>query len=141
MTGGGYPPSGKRRSAQTAKAWAVTGYALSSVARPLVALATLPWHVLAVRVTDRIGKGVRGTARDALLLTRFPPSARDAPLLAPTLIELLAEQQGPAAVVRLVGRLHSGGPDAALLSAFPGQGLSSIESEWRSRLRRLADGG
>ena len=50
-----------------AKAWAVTGYALSSVARPLVALATLPWHVLAVRVTDRIGKGVRGTARDALL--------------------------------------------------------------------------
>ncbi len=72
---------------------------------------------------------------------RFPPSARDAPLLAPTLIELLAEQQGSAAVVRLVGRLHTGGPDAALLSAFPGQGLSSIESEWRSRLRRLADRG
>jgi hypothetical protein len=72
---------------------------------------------------------------------RFPPSARDAPLLAPTLIEFLAEQEGRAAVTRLVGRLHTGGPDAALLSAFPGRGLSSIESEWRSRLRRLADGG
>jgi MFS family permease len=55
-----------------AKAWAVSGYALSSVARPLVALATLPWHVLAVRVTDRIGKGVRGTARDALLSGAVP---------------------------------------------------------------------
>ena len=72
---------------------------------------------------------------------RFPPSPGDAPLLAPTLIELLAEQQGPAAVARLVGRLHTGGPDAALLSAFPGQGLTSIESEWRSRLRRLGEGG
>jgi hypothetical protein len=71
----------------------------------------------------------------------FPPSARDAPLLAPSLIEFLAEQEGPAAVARLVGRLHTGGPDAALLSAFPGRGLSSIESEWRSRLRRLGEGG
>jgi len=72
---------------------------------------------------------------------RFPPGPGDAPLLAPTLIELLAEQQGSAAVTRLVGRLHSGGPDAALTSAFPGQRLSSIEGEWRSRLRRLAEGG
>jgi hypothetical protein len=72
---------------------------------------------------------------------RFPASARDAPLLAPTLIEFLAEQQGPAAVTRLVGRLHTGGAHAALLSAFQGSGLSSIESEWRSRLRRLSDGG
>jgi hypothetical protein len=72
---------------------------------------------------------------------RFPAGARDAPLLAPTLIEFLAEQQGPAAVTRLVGRLHTGGAHAALLSAFPGSGLTSIEGEWRSRLRRLGDGG
>ena len=71
---------------------------------------------------------------------RFPPSARDAPLLAPTLIEFLAEREGAAAVTRLVGRLHTGGADAALLSAFPGQDLGAIESEWRSRLRRLAEG-
>ncbi len=49
------------------KALATFGYALSSVVRPLVALAALPWHVLAVRVADRIGKGSRGTAKDALL--------------------------------------------------------------------------
>lgn len=43
------------------------GYALASAARPFVALATHPWHVLAVRVTDRVGKGVRGSPRDALI--------------------------------------------------------------------------
>jgi hypothetical protein len=69
----------------------------------------------------------------------FPPSARDAPLLAPTLIDLLAERHGPGAVARLAGRLHSGGREAALMSAFEGEALPSVESEWRSRLRRLAD--
>jgi len=45
----------------------VAGYALSSLVRPLVALATAPVHVLAVRVVDRVGKGVRSAPRDALL--------------------------------------------------------------------------
>ncbi len=45
----------------------VAGYGLSSLARPLVALATAPGHVLAVRLLDRVGKGVRGASRDALL--------------------------------------------------------------------------
>jgi MFS family permease len=43
------------------------GYALAGVVRPLVAIATRPWHVLVVRVTDRIGKGIRGAPRDALI--------------------------------------------------------------------------
>jgi MFS family permease len=43
------------------------GYGLASVARPFVALATRPWHVLAVRVTDRVGKGLRSSPRDALI--------------------------------------------------------------------------
>jgi MFS family permease len=43
------------------------GYGLSSAVRPFVALATQPWHVLAVRVTDRVGKGIRGSPRDALI--------------------------------------------------------------------------
>jgi MFS family permease len=43
------------------------GYGLASAVRPLVALATRPWHVLAVRVTDRVGKGIRGSPRDAII--------------------------------------------------------------------------
>jgi MFS family permease len=54
----------------------VLGYGISSVARPLVALATSPAHVLAVRIADRFGKGVRGAPRDALLAEVTAPGAR-----------------------------------------------------------------
>ena len=43
------------------------GYGLASAVRPFVAVAMRPWHVLAVRVADRVGKGVRSSPRDALI--------------------------------------------------------------------------
>lgn len=49
------------------KPYVVAGYALSTVVRPLVALAAAPWHVIAVRAVDRVGKGVRTSPRDALI--------------------------------------------------------------------------
>jgi len=45
----------------------VGGYTLSAIARPLIGITALPWHALVVRVTDRVGKGVRASPRDALL--------------------------------------------------------------------------
>ncbi len=54
----------------------VAGYSLSSAVRPLVALATAPAHVLAVRVVDRVGKGVRSAPRDALVAGVVPPEDR-----------------------------------------------------------------
>jgi MFS family permease len=54
----------------------VAGYGLSSLARPLVALAAAPVHVLAVRLADRLGKGVRGAPRDALLAEVTPTDQR-----------------------------------------------------------------
>ena len=54
----------------------VAGYSLSSIARPLVALATAPWHVLAIRVADRVGKGTRGAPRDAWLAEVTPSAVR-----------------------------------------------------------------
>jgi MFS family permease len=52
---------------QRRKPLVLFGYGLASAARPFVALATRPWHVLAVRVTDRVGKGLRSSPRDALI--------------------------------------------------------------------------
>jgi MFS family permease len=52
---------------RSSKPLVLFGYGLAAVVRPLVALATAPWHVLAIRVSDRVGKGVRGAPRDALL--------------------------------------------------------------------------
>jgi MFS family permease len=43
------------------------GYALASVTRPFIGLATSAFHVLFLRFFDRIGKGVRSSPRDALL--------------------------------------------------------------------------
>jgi MFS family permease len=54
------------------KALVVAGYTMSACARPLVALAGAGWHVLAVRFTDRVGKGVRSAPRDALLAASTP---------------------------------------------------------------------
>jgi len=45
----------------------VAGYALASFVRPFTALAQTATQVLALRVTDRIGKGIRTAPRDALL--------------------------------------------------------------------------
>lgn len=50
------------------------GYLLSSCMRPLVAFATAPWHILAVRVTDRVGKGIRTAPRDVILAAAVPAS-------------------------------------------------------------------
>jgi len=45
----------------------VVGYGLSTLTRPIVALATTWHHVFAFRFFDRFGKGVRGAPRDALI--------------------------------------------------------------------------
>jgi MFS family permease len=54
----------------------VFGYTLASVVRPLVALARNSGQVLAIRVADRVGKGIRGAPRDALLADSVPLEQR-----------------------------------------------------------------
>lgn len=58
------------------KPFVVAGYGLAAVARPLMGLVTSPWQALAVRLSDRTGKGVRTSARDALLADSADPSQR-----------------------------------------------------------------
>nr|MDO8135019.1 MFS transporter [Candidatus Njordarchaeum guaymaensis] len=43
------------------------GYGLSSIAKPLFAVSASWSHAFAVRVTDRVGKGIRTSPRDALI--------------------------------------------------------------------------
>ena len=54
----------------------VAGYSIAAFARPLVGLATSWSQVLAIRFTDRIGKGIRTSPRDALLADMVPPESR-----------------------------------------------------------------
>jgi sugar phosphate permease len=60
------------------KALAVTGYALGALSKPLFALAPAMGMVLAARLLDRVGKGIRGAPRDALVADLAPPEVRGA---------------------------------------------------------------
>jgi MFS family permease len=54
----------------------VIGYALASLVRPLIGVAQSASQVLAIRLIDRVGKGVRGAPRDALIAESVHPSIR-----------------------------------------------------------------
>ncbi len=52
------------------------GYCLAAVFRPLLALVNSWPQVLAVRLSDRVGKGIRGAPRDALIAASVPAEKR-----------------------------------------------------------------
>ena len=60
------------------KGLAVFGYALGAFTKPLFAFAPSLGWVLAGRFVDRIGKGIRGAPRDALVADIAPPEIRGA---------------------------------------------------------------
>ncbi|MGX5672768.1 MFS transporter [Thermomonas fusca] len=60
------------------KGLAIAGYALGAVSKPLFAIAPNISTVLCARFIDRIGKGVRGAPRDALVADIAPPEVRGA---------------------------------------------------------------
>ncbi|MEP7076111.1 MAG: MFS transporter [Acidobacteriota bacterium] len=61
---------------QTRKLLVFLGYALAAIMRPFLAFAGSWPQVLFVRLTDRIGKGIRGAPRDALLAASVPKEER-----------------------------------------------------------------
>ncbi len=63
---------------QKRKGLALLGYSLSVLTKPLFALASSTGVVLTARVLDRIGKGVRGAPRDAMVADLVPPHLRGA---------------------------------------------------------------
>lgn len=60
------------------KGLALFGYALGALTKPLFAMASTTGMVLAARLLDRVGKGVRGAPRDALLADIVPAEIRGA---------------------------------------------------------------
>ena len=60
------------------KVLAVIGYGLGAASKPIFALAMSVNWVLAARFMDRIGKGIRGAPRDALVADLVPPEIRGA---------------------------------------------------------------
>ncbi|HKU93498.1 MAG TPA: MFS transporter [Sphingomicrobium sp.] len=58
------------------KPWVMAGYGLAALSKPLFPLAASGVAVMAARFTDRIGKGIRGSPRDAMVADETPPEIR-----------------------------------------------------------------
>ncbi len=58
------------------RAWVIAGYGIAGFARPLIGITTSWLGVLACRVADRVGKGLRSAPRDALISLSVQPEQR-----------------------------------------------------------------
>ncbi len=81
-------------------AWA--GYALAALSKPLFALAGGVGAVLFARFADRIGKGIRGAPRDALVADLTPPAQRGAAYGLRQALDSVGAIVGPAAALGLL---------------------------------------
>jgi sugar phosphate permease len=64
--------SGRSSDAHARNPFVLVGFALAMG----LAVATSAWHVIAIRTTDRTGKGIRSAPRDALVAHSVPPERR-----------------------------------------------------------------
>jgi len=60
------------------KPWILLGYGMAALSKPLFPLAQGALPVLGARFIDRIGKGIRGAPRDAMIADETPPEIRGA---------------------------------------------------------------
>ena len=58
------------------KPWVLAGYGLAALSKPLFPLAASAPALMAARLADRIGKGIRGSPRDAMIADETPPEIR-----------------------------------------------------------------
>jgi MFS family permease len=87
------------------KRLAVLGYGLGALSKPLFPLAgTVAW-VAAARFLDRVGKGIRGAPRDALLADLVPASQRGAAFGLRQSLDSVGALLGPLAAVALLALL------------------------------------
>jgi MFS family permease len=98
----------------------VGGYLLSSVARPLMGLATGWGHVLAVRFSDRIGKGIRSSPRDALIAASVPADDRGRAFGLQRAMDHLGAVLGPGVAFLLLAGAGLSYRSVFFLAAVPG---------------------
>jgi MFS family permease len=84
------------------KPLALAGYALGAVSKPLFAIAAGAGGVLAARLIDRVGKGIRGAPRDALVADIAPADVRGAAFGLRQSLDTIGAFLGPLLAVGLM---------------------------------------
>jgi MFS family permease len=80
----------------------VVGYGLAALSKPLFPLAGSVPLVLGARFMDRIGKGIRGAPRDALIADVTPPESRGTAYGLRQALDTIGAVLGPAAAIGLM---------------------------------------
>ena len=84
------------------KVLAVAGYGLAALTKPIFPLgATIGW-IAAARFIDRVGKGLRGAPRDALVADLAPPSLRGASFGLRQSLDTVGAFAGPGLAIALM---------------------------------------
>ncbi|GAB3773897.1 MFS transporter [Ramlibacter monticola] len=84
------------------KPLAVLGYGLGAASKPLFALASSAGMVLGARLIDRVGKGIRGAPRDALVADLASPEQRGAAFGLRQALDTVGAFLGPLLAVALM---------------------------------------
>jgi len=87
------------------KLLAVIGYGLAAVTKPVFPLAVTPYEVLAARFIDRVGKGIRGAPRDALVADVTPAAIRGAAFGVRQALDTVGAFAGPLLAIALMALL------------------------------------
>lgn len=95
------------------------GYGLSTIMKPFLAFATAGWQVLGLRFMDRLGKGIRGAPRDAMIADVTEPSERGRAFGYHRAMDTLGAIFGPALSFALLPFFDSNYRPIFLLSAVP----------------------
>jgi len=78
------------------------GYGLGALTKPIFPLAATPLQVLGARFVDRVGKGIRGAPRDALVADVTPPAIRGAAYGVRQAIDTIGAFMGPLLAIGLM---------------------------------------
>ena len=84
------------------KALALAGYAMAALTKPIFPLASGAGEVIAARFIDRIGKGIRGAPRDALVADVTPEALRGAAYGLRQSLDTLGAVLGPLIAIALM---------------------------------------
>jgi MFS family permease len=102
------------------KALTVIGYGLGALSKPLFALATTSSLVLAARFSDRVGKGIRGAPRDAIVGDMVPAGLRGAAYGLRQALDTVGAFAGPLIAIALMAALHDNFRLIFWLALIPG---------------------
>ena len=105
------------------KAMVLTGYCLALVSRPLIGLASSWGAVVALRSADRLGKGLRGVPRDAILADATPLGLRSRVYGLNRGMDYAGAVLGSLAAAAVLAWWNMSIPHVIMLSAVPGMAV------------------